>query len=125
LQSDFAVSSRALIRQKLKTKAHSGSIIDRRDDALTAMKMTEICVPDEIRAVSLMGASLFGIAFRFSCHSPKIVLLKDLLDISNTDWTKMFILEKPRGCMYLFHSPLEKALSQLDDGKSSFGISKY
>jgi hypothetical protein len=45
-----------------------------------------------------------------------IVLVKNLPDIGNTDLAQMLILRKQQRCVHLFHSPLEKTLSKLDDG---------
>jgi hypothetical protein len=79
------------------------------------MTVMEICVPDEIEVVRLVSASLPGLDFHFSCPHPKIVLLKNLVDISNTGWAQMLILGKQPRCVHLFRSPDEKTCGQLDD----------
>jgi hypothetical protein len=62
---------RALIGQKFNPEAQSRSTIHPRDDPLTVMKVIEIGVPDEIRAVRFIAASLFRLDFSLFVASSK------------------------------------------------------
>jgi hypothetical protein len=79
-------------------------MVDPCNNPTTVVEMMKICTPDQIRVVSKLAASIWKLHLRLSFARPEIVFLKNLCDVTDTDYTEMVIFREQSYRMHFLKS---------------------